>query len=131
MEALTLLEDENDDVLAMDDATKITMAENYKELGKVAFQNKDTETAFRHFTRGIKYLILINPKTASVSITERKNSLLSLLQNNAANCHILKGNWEYAIDLLNSVLSAERENVKALYRRGIAFMEIQVGPEPI
>lgn len=114
------------DVLGMDDETKIQLAEKYREIGKVKFQNKELEAAFHHFAQGIKCLILINPKSASKTCQERKKALLPVLQNNAANCHMVKGNWEHVIDLTNSVLQVEPENVKALYRRGIAFMEIQV-----
>jgi len=113
------------DVLHIDDDKKIELAETYKESGKACFGKRDIEGAFRNFVNSVKMLILINPKTASENSKMRKKSLLPILQNNAASCHILKGNWEYAIDLCDCVLSVEPENVKALYRRGTAFMEIQ------
>jgi len=113
------------DLHLMENEKKIEMASNHKELGKENFTNKNLEESFRQFTHAIKYLIVIDPKTASEASLEIKSNMLTVLYNNTAGCHILKENWEYAIDLCNLVLEVEPNNVKALYRRGTALTEIQ------
>jgi tetratricopeptide (TPR) repeat protein len=115
-----------EDLHLMNDETKIERARKHNELGKEKFINRNIENAFRHFTHAIKYLITIDPLKGSAASLEIKNKMLLLLYNNTAGCHVLKGNWEYAIDLCNRVLEAEPNNVKALYRRGTALTEIQV-----
>jgi len=116
----------NLDLHLMEDEKKLEFAQKYKELGKEKFTENNLEAAFEHFTNAIKCLLVIDPKDASETTKAIKKEMLSLLYNNTAGCHLLKGNWGSAIDLCNSVLEVEPTNVKALYRRGTAFIEIQV-----
>ena len=114
------------DLHLMENEMKIEMATKHKDQGKDSFIKKNIEDAFHHYTLAIKYLILIDPIEGTESSLEIKKQMLPPLYNNAAGCHILKENWEYAIDLCNLVLQVEPNNVKALYRRGTALTEIQV-----
>jgi FK506-binding protein 4/5 len=69
----------------------------------------------------MKYFCLLPPSSRYAHHT----ALISTLQNNMTGCHVKVGNWEDAIDLCNSVLEIDSANVKALYRRGWSYIEIQ------
>ncbi|CAG7730626.1 unnamed protein product [Allacma fusca] len=58
-------------------------------------------------------------------LEKAKMELKLTLYNNVAGCHVLRKNWEFAVDLCNSVLEKDPNNIKALYRRGWSRMEIE------
>jgi len=55
-----------------------------------------------------------------------KRELVSSLKNNLAAVHLQNGssNWNTVIELCSQVLALDPSNVKALYRRGVAYLEL-------
>lgn len=70
--------------------------------------------------------MLIEERNQTDKIVESKQKLMTVLLGNLAGCHVAYKNWEAAIDLCNSVLGNDPQNVKALFRRGVSLIEMQV-----
>lgn len=103
---------------------KYNVALKYKEIGVKLFKSSRFIDAFHKFSRACKILITLEP----ISDLELENQLeidinnLRLtLYNNMARCQLNQKNFEHTITLCTKVLNKDRNNVKALYRRGIAY----------
>lgn len=113
-------------ILTLTDQEKLSMAYHYKSLGTEYYKDKKIVDAFNNYSVATKYLILINPSsTDDDDLLNEKSSLLVNLFNNMARCQLMKGNWEYGIDLCSFVVDREL-NAKAFYRRGCCFLELEV-----
>lgn len=101
-----------------------------KLQGVELFDQKRPRDAFFKFGKALKYLILIDDKDNSRDpvLLRNKDELMTTLRNNLAGCHFSSSsnNWDAIISLCDKVLFRDVHNVKALYRRGCAFLEIQV-----
>jgi tetratricopeptide (TPR) repeat protein len=112
----------------IEDDRKFRLAQHLKNLGVENFKKNLLEEAFRNFTEAIKLLVILDGKDGydvPEELGQAKIELKLTLYNNVAGCHVLKKNWELAIDLCNSVLEKQPANVKALYRRGWSRMEME------
>ncbi|XP_050589387.1 uncharacterized protein LOC126921676 [Bombus affinis] len=102
---------------------KYSIALKYKEAGVCLFQKHRYVDAFYKFSKACKILITLEPiqdleldKTLETKI----NNLRLILYNNMAGCQLSRKNYEHTISLCNKILNKEANNVKALYRRGVA-----------
>lgn len=100
---------------------KHKVASKYKELGVCLFGSKRHVDAFFMFSRACKILITLEPIDYKDPSTEDVRNLRLILYNNMAECQLSSGNYEHVITLCTKVLSITPDNVKALYRRGLAF----------
>jgi len=128
-ESIRTLDLHNQNLHLMEDSKKLELAKQCKLEGVEEFKKKELKEAFLKFALGIKYLAAIldkfEDKDEENPLKSEKDLLLAVLYNNVASCHVLKGNWEHAVDIATSVLEKDPENVKALYRRGLSYTEIQ------
>lgn len=92
-----------------------------KDQGVKLFTGGYILDAFFKFKQALKYLCLPHPSTRNPS----HDSLISTIRNNLASCHLKLGHWESVIDLCSSVLETDPANIKALFRRGQSYIEIQ------
>lgn len=98
------------------------MCTSLKDTGVLLFNQGFVVDAFYKFSEAFKLSSISHPRTRkSAQVT-----FISTLESNMASCQVKLGNWDAAIDLCNSVLEQEPSNVKALYRRGWSYIEIQV-----
>nr|CAI5861680.1 unnamed protein product [Callosobruchus analis] len=110
-----------------DASLKYEMAVHHKEKGKECFlQNNNKDAAFR-FTKALKIILSVpidveGPPEVIDGITiENINRLKGTLFNNLATCFFKNQLWTMVIDLCNKVLSYDKDNVKALYKIGVAY----------
>jgi FK506-binding protein 4/5 len=129
MESTRTLDLFNQNLHLMEDSEKLELAKQCKIDGVELFKKKELKKAFVEFTTGIKYLVTILDRVEGTDdqnpLLKDKTELLTVLYNNVASCHVLKGNWEHAVDVATSVLENDPLNVKALYRRGMSYVQIQ------
>lgn len=114
---------------------KYAVALKYKERGIQLFRSSRFIDAFHKFSRACKILITLepisdlilfsNPLEGLVLLSEQLKSdiddLRLALYNNMAGCQLNRKNFEHTIALCTKVLVKDKNNVKALYRRGLAY----------
>lgn len=98
------------------------LTRSLKDAGILLFSNGYAIDAFYKFSEAFKLCSLAHPRTRKSA----QVNFISTLQSNMASCHVKLGNWENAIDLCNAVIEQDPNNVKALFRRGVSLIEIQV-----
>ncbi|XP_017878230.1 70 kDa peptidyl-prolyl isomerase-like [Ceratina calcarata] len=103
---------------------KYQIASRYKETGVQLFKEQRWVDAFYRFSKACKILITLEP-IADLELDKKLendiNNLRLQLYNNMAGCHLKRKNYEYTVSLCTKVLDKEINNVKALYRRGVAY----------
>ncbi|XP_076392726.1 tetratricopeptide repeat protein 9C [Megachile rotundata] len=102
---------------------KYSIASKYKQMGVQLFQECRYVDAFRRFSKACKILITLEPipdLELDSKLESDINNLRLVLYNNMAGCQLNRKNYEYTISLCTKVLDKENNNVKALYRRGVA-----------
>ncbi|EZA62002.1 Peptidyl-prolyl cis-trans isomerase FKBP4 [Ooceraea biroi] len=104
---------------------KYQVALRYKERGVELFRDSRIVDAFHEFSRACKILITLEPiPDPDLKLEEQLESdikgLRLALYNNMAMCQLSRKNYEHVVSLCTKVLDRDRNNVKALYRRGMA-----------
>lgn len=103
---------------------KYKIALRYKERGVELFKDSRITDAFYKFSRACKLLITLEP-IADLELDKQLessiNELRLALYNNMAMCHLSRKNYKHTITLCTKVLCKDKNNVKALYRRGMAY----------
>ena len=90
-------------------------AERLKEEGNALHANQDYDTAAAKYTAARADLSTVQgwPKAASLA----RSCLL-----NEASCHMQRGRWKEVEQMCSAVLASDSRNLKALYRRGLAYL---------
>ncbi|XP_076234193.1 tetratricopeptide repeat protein 9C [Calliopsis andreniformis] len=102
---------------------KYAIALKYKETGVCLFKESRWVDAFHKFSKACKILITLEPipdLELDAKLESNINNLRLVLYNNMAGCQLNRKNYEHTISLCTKVLNKENNNVKALYRRGVA-----------
>ncbi|XP_012536035.1 70 kDa peptidyl-prolyl isomerase [Monomorium pharaonis] len=103
---------------------KYEVALRYKEIGTELFKDSRFVDAFHKFSKACKLLITLEP-IADLKLDKQLecniNDLRLTLYNNMAICQLKRKNYQYVITLCTKVLNKDSNNVKALYRRGVAY----------
>ncbi|CAL1685552.1 unnamed protein product [Lasius platythorax] len=102
---------------------KYKIALRYKERGVELFKDLRITDAFYKFSRACKILITLEPISdleLDNQLESNINDLRLALYNNMAMCHLSRKNYKHTIALCTKVLYKDKNNVKALYRRGVA-----------
>lgn len=102
---------------------KYNVALRYKERGTKLFKDSQITDAFRKFSRACKLLITLEP-IADLELDKQLECNISdlrlALYNNMAICQLKRKNYQHVVMLCTKVLGKDGNNVKALYRRGVA-----------
>lgn len=108
------------------DRKKYEFSMYHKVRGVELYKCGRTRDAFLRFSKALKLLVTIAPIEDSTTAVQRDViSLRILLCNNIASCHLQYKNYTHVIEMCNKVLFLEQNNVKALFRRAVAYMETQ------
>lgn len=103
---------------------KYRTALKYKEIGVDLFKSSRFVDAFYKFSKACKILITLEP-ISDLELDEQLefniNNLRLILYNNMARCQLHQQNFEHTVTLCTKVLNKDKNNVKALYRRGVAY----------
>lgn len=105
---------------------KYNVALKYKEKGVELFKDSRIVDAFHKFSRACKILITMEPipdpdLELSEQLESNINDLRLALYNNMATCQLSQNNYEHTVTLCSKILDKDKNNVKALYRRGVAY----------
>ncbi|XP_012257843.2 tetratricopeptide repeat protein 9C [Athalia rosae] len=107
---------------------KYKVALEYKEAGVGLHKSARIVDAFHKFSQACKVLITLEPIEdieMSEQLREDIQNLRKVLYNNMAECHLIRKNFEHTISLCNKVLQRDKNNVKAIYRRGVAYENLR------
>jgi FK506-binding protein 4/5 len=106
---------------------KYELAMCHKERGVELYRSGRNRDAFLRFSKALKLLITIIPVESDTAAQQRDEDvcLRVMLCNNIASCHLQCKNYCHVIEMCNKVLFLEPNNVKALFRRAVAYMETQ------
>ncbi|XP_066587258.1 uncharacterized protein Bdbt [Prorops nasuta] len=107
---------------------KFEEAFNYKESGIILFKENKNIDAFHKFSMACKILLTLEP----IADLELRNTLQNeitnlrlILYSNMACCQYNQNNYEHVITLCNKILVQNKTNIKALYRRGLAYGKLK------
>lgn len=106
---------------------KYNCALKYKKKGVELFKMSRPVDAFHKFSKACKILITLEPMETDNKEDHYKQlcnnitDLKYILYNNMAECQLIRKNYEHVVTLCSKVLNKDLNNVKALYRRGVAY----------
>lgn len=105
---------------------KLSIINYHKAKGVDLFQEDRVIDAFLRFSKAIKLVITLREYNDDKEEYDPElKSLYVMLCNNMAYCQLKQNNTEKALELLNKVISNDPSNVKALMRRGEAYMRLK------
>lgn len=105
---------------------KFQLALNHKEKGNELFKDRYVDASHR-FSKALKILCSIPieverpPQVIDTIKVSEIEKLKAKLYNNLASCYLKHGDNETVIELCGKVLTYDPTNVKALYKRGVAW----------
>ena len=96
---------------------------HYKTIGTSLFQQSKVISAARKYSKALQYII---PLQCDRENSQRQDVLLlkAACLSNLAACHIKLENFEYVCTACSKALSCDANNVKCLYRRGVAYSKL-------
>ena len=110
------------DVWKLSNQERVELAKHHKTLGTDIFKAGDIKAAAVHYSKALKYLI---PAKVDDALQESFQKDILALRNvallNLAACQLKFKQDHYAAQNCSKVLQTEPENIKALYRRGLAL----------
>lgn len=104
---------------------RVTTAEVAKEAGNALLKSGDFEGAVSKYAEGIGMAEPVHqkkPETVDEELQKRATVVYIALCLNAAQACIKQSKWGDAAEYADRVLAIEKENPKALFRRGVASM---------
>ncbi|XP_018574392.1 tetratricopeptide repeat protein 9C-like [Anoplophora glabripennis] len=114
-------------IFQWDVSKKYNMALHHKEKGNDLFKNKNGRDAAFRFTKALKVLSSIPvdieepPDVIDGIPLSDINKLKANLFNNLSSCYFRNQSWMKVIDLCTKVFAYDPNNVKALYKIGVAY----------
>lgn len=104
---------------------RLELARHHKTLGTDKFKTGDIRAAAVHYSKALKYLIPIKlDELHEETIRKDTLALTSVSLLNLAACQLKFKQDHHAAQNCTKVLRIEPENVKALYRRGLALINM-------
>ena len=108
-----------DDALPLAEA--INLANVMKDVGNTSFKGGLLKEALSSYTEAADALTKLSDTDKKI---DEVNSLLISLNGNKAMCYVKQSSWSSAKASAAAVLALDANNVKALYRRGLAFHKL-------
>ncbi|CBQ71035.1 related to peptidyl-prolyl cis-trans isomerase [Sporisorium reilianum SRZ2] len=109
---------------------QLSKAEELKSLGNKAYEQDDFSEALNKWHHSLLYCAGINSfatlygARSTDAENERAAGTTSAVYNNMAACYLRQSKWEKAIYAATKALALAPENLKALYRRAEAYLEL-------
>ncbi|XP_041970026.1 atlastin-like [Aricia agestis] len=113
-------------------ARLLESAVHHKERGVQLVKDKRIVDGFRRFSRSLKMVVAIEPVNKQTIDEERVKEIKDLkmkLYNNLAHCQLQFQEYGAALELCSRALSQDPDNLKALYRRSIAYSGLHMYEE--
>lgn len=110
-------------------ADKLQYARGHKDKGSQLFSAKNYRWAFRHFSWSYKYVISLEHDDVHGDVaTQLKLDIQDLKLKcllNLAACQLQNYSYDHAVENCTHALEIDPNNVKGLYRRGTALIQLQ------
>ena len=106
---------------------KMIHAVHHKQHGNELFNQGNVKSAASCYSRALKYLITITSIEITVDISGKSVNIKELKKQcllNLSICHLRLKSYKYAVETATKVLALDSNNGKALYRRGVARVEL-------
>ncbi|XP_065883184.1 uncharacterized protein [Dysidea avara] len=102
---------------------RLEAATHYKTIGTSLFQQSKVTAAARKYSKALQYII---PLEYDRECGQRRDVFLlkAACLSNLAACHLKWEHYEDVCKLCSKVLSNDGNNVKCLYRRGVAYSKL-------
>lgn len=109
----------------MDTEQKLKLIPKLKEKGNILYQNKKYEKAIEKYDLALTFIdqLQLREKPRDTE-WNHLNSMKLPFHLNIAQCKLCLNDFYAAIEHCNSVLQNDRDNIKALFRRGKAHMNV-------
>lgn len=108
---------------------KLELAQKHRESGNRLFKQNRHVDASHRFGKSLKLLCSIpieidepDEETDGVKLTEINDSKV-VLYNNLASCYLRNSSHETVIEICQKIFELDPDNVKALYKHGVAWYE--------
>ncbi|CAN7992985.1 unnamed protein product [Ixodes hexagonus] len=116
-------------IFEMKPSDKWYYACQHKDNGVSLFSAKEYKWAFRHFSLAFKYIVSLEHDNPTEDVVEEfgihsGDFKLKCLLNLAA-CQLQNGTYHHVVTNCARALEMDPDNVKALFRRGTAFNQLQ------
>jgi tetratricopeptide (TPR) repeat protein len=96
----------------------------HKENGNKFFQAKHYFLAFKLYHRSLCYILNFLNEQPTNEFLEKFNQLILSIYSNISACQLIYGNNLNVIENCSSALEINSKYVKALYRRGYAYVNL-------
>lgn len=102
-------------------------AKHYKQIGNKLFISKNIQFSFKKYSRALKYLIVISDvlHKEHPEFNEEYKTLKGQVYLNMAACQLQFKGFSFVVENCSKALQLEPHNVKALYRRGLAYKQLK------
>jgi peptidyl-prolyl isomerase D len=97
-------------------------AESISKIGNTYFGSGNFQAAIAKYAKTIRYCTAINKSSANAEVLDKK---VATCYSNTAMCYIKLNKWPECRIAATEALAIEPRNVKALYRRGVALMQLR------
>ena len=104
---------------------KLSIATHHKTSGNDHFKSKNYVMAARRYSKSLKYVISIGYDVMDSDDAVVCQDLKMACLNNLAACQLKLHLYKHSINNSTKVLEVQPKNSKALYRRGIAYLQIK------
>lgn len=110
---------------------KCTIAQKHKDKGVELFKGNRFKDASHRFSRALKLVLSIPipvdeiPKDVDGVELQELYKLHANLYNNLASCYSKEKQYDAVLELCTKVLEIQKDDVKALYKRGCAYIEMK------
>lgn len=108
----------------MTGAQKLAKAEHLKADGVKLFNAQKIESAFGKFSKAVKILVTADDGSDQDTV-ERCQTLRRTCYLNIAACQLQRGKYNHVVTNCDKVLLTDPGNMKAMYRRGTALINLQ------
>lgn len=109
---------------------QLLRADELKALGNKAYEQDNLTEALKEWHHSLLYCAGINSLAnlygarSTDTENERAAAITSAVYNNMAACYLRQAKWEKVVYAASKALTLEPKNLKALYRRGEAYLEL-------
>ncbi|CAJ1389336.1 unnamed protein product [Effrenium voratum] len=120
-------EDKKDEPMGPSNEERVATAEAAKEAGNALLKAGDPAGAAQRYGEGLELtepLLEKDPGEVGEDLQKRGTAVYVALRLNSAQACIKQSLWLPAIEHASKVLLLEKENTKALYRRGLAALQL-------
>ena len=96
----------------------------HKENANKFFQEKNYSDAFKLYHRSLCYILSCMNEEPTDELLDKFNQLILSIYSNISACQLIYGNNLHVIENCSSALQINPKYVKALYRRGYAYANL-------